>query len=84
MQQVYSELSVLDFFRNAGEPLAQETALLGMVIKKIVAASSEVSNKTMIIQLIAELDQSTDEAHNAVIRNTLELVVSYTPDDPSV
>lgn len=84
MQQVYSELSVLDFFRNAGEPLAQETALLGLVIKKIVAASSEVSNKTMIIQLIAELDQSTDEAHNEVIRNTLELVVSYTPDDPSV
>lgn len=84
MQHVYSELSVLDFFRNAGEPLAQETALLGLVIKKIVAASSEVSNKTMIIQLIAELDQSSDEAHNEVIRNTLELVVSYTPDDPSV
>ncbi|KQN55667.1 MULTISPECIES: biofilm development regulator YmgB/AriR family protein [unclassified Erwinia] len=84
MQQVYSELSVLNFFRNAGESLAQETALLGLVIKKIVAASSEVSNKTVIIQLIAELDQSTDEAYNEVIRNTLELVVSYTPDDPSV
>ncbi|QUG75695.1 transcriptional regulator [Erwinia sp. E602] len=84
MQQVYSELSVLNFFRNAGESLAQETALLGLVIKKIVAASSEVSNKTVIIQLIAELDQSIDEAYNEVIRNTLELVVSYTPDDPSV
>lgn len=84
MQQVYSELSVLNFFRNAGESLAQETALLGLVIKKIVAASSEVSNKTVIIQLIAELDQSIDEAYNDVIRNTLELVVSYTPDDPSV
>ncbi|KGL58212.1 biofilm/acid-resistance regulator YmgB/AriR [Pantoea ananatis] len=84
MQQSTSDLAIIEFFRSEGEHLAQETELLGRVIRNIVSDEKRVTNKAIILYLIAELESTDDEFHIELLRKTLEIVVGRTPDDAGV
>ncbi|PZD64471.1 transcriptional regulator [Pantoea ananatis] len=84
MQQSTSDLAIIEFFRSEGEHLAQETELLGRVIRNIVSDEKRVTNKAIILYLIAELESTDDEFHIEQLRRTLEIVVGRTPDDAGV
>lgn len=84
MQQSTSDLAIIEFFRSEGEHLAQETELIGRVIRNIVSDEKRVTNKAIILYLIAELESTDDEFHIELLRRTLEIVVGRTPDDAGV
>lgn len=84
MQQSTSDLAIIEFFRSEGKHLAQETELLGRVIRNIVSDEKRVTNKAIILYLIAELESTDDEFHIELLRRTLEIVVGRTPDDAGV
>lgn len=81
MQQNSSEKEIVSFFKNAGDQLAQESEVLGAVIRNILADERKVTNKAIILYLIAEMESTTDVVHLDVLRSTLEIVVGRTPDD---
>ena len=84
MQQSTSNSAIIDYFRNAGNALASESELLGAVIKNIVADQGHVTNKAIILYLIAELETTSDILKQDMLRKTLEIVVGRTPDDAGV
>ncbi|MGG6136273.1 biofilm/acid-resistance regulator YmgB/AriR [Pantoea allii] len=84
MQQSTSDLAIIAFFRSEGEHLAQETELLGRVIRNIVSDEKRVTNKAIILYLIAELECTDDEFRIELLRRTLEIVVGRTPDDAGI
>ncbi|PKH25239.1 transcriptional regulator [Enterobacterales bacterium CwR94] len=84
MQQNTSETELLAWFQSGGENLAAETEVLGAVIRHIVADRGYVTNKDIILTLIANMEVSTDEEQIELLRSTLELVVGRTPDDDGV
>lgn len=81
MQRSSSDSSLIEYFRSAGDQLASETELLGGVIRNIVADQGRVTNKAIILYLIAELESTSDVVKLDVLRKTLEIVVGRTPDD---
>lgn len=84
MQQPSSDSSIIDYFRSAGDQLALETEQLGAVIRNIMADQGHVTNKAIILYLIAELESTSDAMKLRVLRRTLEIVVGRTPDDSGI
>lgn len=84
MQHSPSDSTLIEFFRSAGDQLASETELLGSIIRNIVADQGRVTNKAIILYLIAQLETTTDVVRLDVLRKTLEIVVGRTPDDVGV
>lgn len=70
-----------EFFRNAGERLADESAVLASAISNILAYEGHITNKAIILWLIHELETTENVVDADVIRKTLEIVVGYTMDD---
>lgn len=70
-----------DYFQNAGDMLAEEAAILGGVIRSILAYEGQISNKAIIQRLINLLENTEDVVQGDVIRKTLEIVVDHTLDD---
>lgn len=81
MQQNSSEKEIVSFFKSAGDQLAQESEVLGAVIRNILADERKVTNKAIILYLIAEMESTNDVVQLDVLRSTLEIVVGRTPDD---
>lgn len=69
------------YFRNAGDMLAEESALLGAVVRSILASGSPLTNKAIILKLIDALESIDDVVTSDIIRKTLEIVVDHTTDD---
>ncbi|MEJ1268150.1 biofilm development regulator YmgB/AriR family protein [Pantoea ananatis] len=69
MQQSTSDLAIIEFFRSEGEHLAQETELLGRVIRNIVSDEKrDKSQSDHPVLLIAELEPTDDEFHIELLR----------------
>lgn len=81
MHPVTIEAEIVQHFRNAGSKLTAESAILSTVIHEIIAKDLKVTNKAIILHLIALLDCTTDLAEQDVLRKMLEIVVGRTPDD---
>ena len=76
-----SDNALTSYFRNAGEMLAEESLLLGAVVNNIIASQELLTNKAIIVRLMAALRTSEDAVKSDVIRKTLEIVVNHTTDD---
>jgi len=70
-----------EYLRNAGDMLAEESALLGHVISSIMASDGHLTNKAIIARLITLLESANDVVACDIIRKTLEIVVDHTIDD---
>ncbi|WP_437433474.1 biofilm development regulator YmgB/AriR family protein [Yokenella regensburgei] len=73
--------ALTDYFKNAGEVLAEEAAILGGVIRSILAYEGQITNKAIILRLINLLENTEDVVTGDIIRKTLEIVVDHTLDD---
>lgn len=81
---IYSALSdhsLSDYFRHAGDVLAEEAAVLGSAIRHILMNGEHINNKNIILSLVQRLEVTTDVVQADVIRKTLEIVVGHTMDD---
>lgn len=81
---IYADLpdsALSEYFRNAGDMLADESAILGAVISAILASDEQLTNKAIILGLIEALEATSDVVTGDIIRKTLEIVVDHTLDD---
>jgi len=76
-----TEAAIIHHFRNAGDDLSAETEVLDAAIRTIVIEGRKVTTKSLILCLIAEIENETDVVHLDVLRNTLEIVLGRTPDN---
>ena len=70
-----------EYFRNAGDMLADESAMLGAVIRSMLDGGEPLTNKTIILRLMELLESTDDVVKGDVIRKTLEIIVDHTTDD---
>lgn len=84
MQQRSDESEIFEFFASAGDHYANETELLGAAIRSMAAEHGAITKKAIILHLISQIEYTTAELQQEVLRRTLELVVSLTPDDPNI
>ncbi|EIW0288034.1 two-component-system connector protein AriR [Klebsiella pneumoniae] len=68
-------------FRNAGDKLVDESAVMSLAINSILQSEGHLNNKAIILWLIQALETTDDVVTADVIRKTLEIVVGYTMDD---
>ena len=96
---IYARLqdtALSDYFRNAGDKLVDESAVMSLAINSILQSEGHLNNKAIILwlkkekkiaddetvkQLIQALETTDDVVTADVIRKTLEIVVGYTMDD---
>lgn len=81
MRQHTAQTALIHFFHSAGERLAEETEMLGLAVRSLIAKGIPITNKAIILQLIAEIEQTQSVARMNVLRQTLDIVVGRTPDD---
>ncbi|HFZ8993448.1 TPA: biofilm development regulator YmgB/AriR family protein [Citrobacter freundii] len=75
------DVALSSYLRNAGDLLADESALLGAISKNILAAGETLNNKVIIAKLLAALEKEDNIVSADIIRKTLEIVVDHTMDD---
>ena len=75
------DTALSNYFRNAGEMLAEESLLLGTVVNSIIASQELLTNKAIIVRLMEALKTTEDAVKGDIIRKTLEIVVNHTTDD---
>jgi len=66
---------------DSGDRYSPETQLLNAIVERVEMANGHVSNKAIILFIIAELESSSDHVKQDLLRTLLERVVSKTPDD---
>lgn len=81
MQQNASGTDIQTYLQDAGDLYAQEKEVIGTIVKAVLADRGRVTNKAIIMYLIAELESTNDAVQLDVLRNCLEIVVGRTPDD---
>lgn len=81
MNQQSTENAILAYFQSEGDLLTDETAVIGTVIREVIAVKGSVSNKDIILSLINRLESTTDVTQLDIYRQALEVVVGRTPDD---
>ncbi len=72
---------LLEYFRNSGDRFVEEFAVLQLAINAILVSEKHISHKAIILWLVKALETTDDVVMADVIRQTLEIVVSYTMDD---
>ncbi|EHG7580022.1 two-component-system connector protein AriR [Citrobacter sedlakii] len=78
---VLPDTAMSEFFRNAGDRLAEESAVLATAISSIMASDGHITNKAIILWLVQALETTDSVVQADVLRKTLEIVVGYTMDD---
>lgn len=81
MQQNTIESELQTYLQSTGDQYAQEKEAIGIIVKSLIAERGRVTNKAIIMSLIAELESATDIEQLDVLRNCLEIVVGRTPND---
>lgn len=79
--EVLPDTALSAYFRNAGDVLADESTVLGAVVRSILASGGDLTNKAIILQLIQAIESTRDVVKSDIIRKTLEIVVDHTMDD---
>lgn len=79
MQQNASGSDIHAYLQDAGDLYAQEKEVIGTIVKAVLADRGRVTNKAIIMYLIAELESTNDAVQLDVLRNCLEIVVGRTP-----
>ena len=75
------DTALSDYFRNAGDKLVDESAVMSLAINSILQSEGHLNNKAIILWLIQAPETTDDVVTADVIRKTLEIVVGYTMDD---
>ena len=81
MQQNTIESDLQTYLQSTGDQYSQEKEVIGIIVKSLIAERGRVTNKAIIMSLIAELESATDIEQLDVLRNCLEIVVGHTPNE---
>lgn len=81
MQQNTIESDLQTYLQSTGDQYSQEKEVIGIIVKSLIAESGRVTNKAIVLSLIAELESATDIEQLDVLRNCLEIVVGHTPNE---
>lgn len=81
MQQNTIDSELQTYLQSTGDQYAQEKEVIGIIVKSLIAERGRVTNKAIIMSLIAELESASDIEQLDVLRNCLEIVVGRTPND---
>ena len=81
MQQNTIESDLQTYLQSTGDQYSQEKEVIGIIVKSLIAERGRVTNKAIILSLIAELESATDIEQLDVLRNCLEIVVGHTPNE---
>lgn len=76
-----ADSALSDYFRHAGDVLAEESVMLGAAIRSVIIAGESINNKNIMLALIRRLESTDDVVQADIIRKTLEIVVGHTVDD---
>ena len=80
----FLDSALAEYFRHAGDRFAEESAIFSTAVRCVLASEGHLSNKAIILYLIAELECTSDVVRLDVLRKTLEIVVGRTPDDTGI
>ena len=58
-----------------------EQQVISEITFALQEAKTVVTNKDLILALVAQLETETDVIRNDILRNALEMIVHRTPDD---
>lgn len=81
MKDTNSVTAIRARLQSCGDTLAAERQELEAAIQTILASGGQLTNKTLIIHVIRELEHERNVQRQGVLRNVLELIVTHTPDD---
>ncbi|AIR87697.1 biofilm development regulator YmgB/AriR family protein [Pantoea rwandensis] len=81
MQQKSNEHDILKQFNMECHSSLPERELLNSIALQLMKRGSRVTNKSLILQILTELELEKDHERQDLLRSTLELVVGGTPDD---
>jgi len=76
-----TDCELADHILNVGAEQNEEAAVLGLVIRSLMATEGKVSNKAIILSLVGALESTHDAQQADLLRRTLEIVVAHTPED---
>lgn len=77
-----NDTALSEYFRNAGDRLIDESAVMSLAISSILESEGHLSNNgDYFVDYYRALETTSDVVTADVIRKTLEIVVSYTMDD---
>ncbi|WP_233268250.1 biofilm development regulator YmgB/AriR family protein [Pantoea sp. BAV 3049] len=81
MIRVTPEAEIISYFRRNENDFQEEIAALDAAIRNIVISGNRITTKAIILQIIGEMETTSDVIRLDVLRNVLEIVVGHTPDD---
>lgn len=84
MEETSSVAQIQALLQSTGIRFVSQKVVLDDVIRSILALGEPVNNKTIIIGLMSRLAEETDLDRVEAMRDLLQLVVGYTPDDDDV
>ncbi|MBK0091147.1 MULTISPECIES: biofilm development regulator YmgB/AriR family protein [Erwiniaceae] len=70
-----------NYLDSPDEQYATEAAIIGSIVRKLVATTGHVNNRAIILALVNELESKNNPIHQDVLRNCLQIVVGHTPDE---
>lgn len=81
MTRATPEAEIISYFRRNENGFEEESAALDAAIRNIVISGNRITTKAIILQIIGEIESTSDVIRLDVLRNVLEIVVGQTPDD---
>ncbi|WP_337022825.1 MULTISPECIES: biofilm development regulator YmgB/AriR family protein [unclassified Pantoea] len=78
---VITDIELAERFRNAGNDIKDESAVLGFVIRSLLQSGEQVTRKAIILSLIGALESVQGTTQADVLRRTLEIVVGCNAED---
>jgi probable RcsB/C two-component-system connector, global regulator of biofilm formation and acid-resistance len=78
---VITDIELAERFRNAGNDIKDESAVLGFVIRSLLQSGEQVTRKAIILSLIGALESVQGTSQADVLRRTLEIVVGCNAED---
>ena len=81
MRETNSVAQIQASLLGKGNCLSAQKEALDEVIACLRVRKTPVSNKSIILQIVARLTDETDVHRQETLRVLLQLVVGYTPDD---
>ncbi|WP_157811644.1 biofilm development regulator YmgB/AriR family protein [Pantoea rodasii] len=81
MHQKSNEQDMLRQFNMECQSSFPERELLNSIALQLINKGSRVTHKSLILQILTELELEKDNKKKDLLRSTLEMVVGGTPDD---
>ena len=81
MTDAVNQTGIYQHYSKVSELYSSEAEVLGAAIRLILANKGTVTHKAIIMNLINQIETTSDVVQLDILRGALEMVVGMTPDD---